>query len=161
MTIEELREVLEKHKKWLDNDDDGNRANLSDANLIGANLSDANLSGAYLSGVIANEGTSMFWSVCPDEGEFIAWKKCKNNVIVKLLIPEDAKRSSATTRKCRSDKAVVLDVFGAEIGISKHDSKFTYKKGETVSVNNFDEDRWNWCSAGIHFFITRKEAEVY
>ena len=42
---EELAKILEKHKKLLDGDPDGERAYLS-----GANLSDANLSGAVLSG---------------------------------------------------------------------------------------------------------------
>ena len=46
---EELAEILEKHKKWLDDDPDGERANLSRANLSGANLSRANLSWANLS----------------------------------------------------------------------------------------------------------------
>ena len=45
---EELAEILEKHKKWLDDDPDGERADLSDANLSWANLSDANLSRANL-----------------------------------------------------------------------------------------------------------------
>ena len=136
-------------------------ADLSDADLSGANLSGANLSGANLGGAIGNERTSGFWLVCPEDGAFTGWKKCRNNVIVKLLIPEDARRSSATTRKCRCDKAVVLDVLGADEGISQQDPSFIYRKGETVSVDNFDENRWNECSCGIHFFITRAEAECY
>jgi hypothetical protein len=28
-------------------------------------------------------------------------------------------------------------------------------------VENFNEDRWNECAAGIHFFITREEAIDY
>src|SRR6185437_601233 len=59
----------------------------------------------------------------PEEGAFIGFKKCQGGVIVKLLIPEDAKRSHGTERKCRASKAVVLDVFGAEEGISIHDGK--------------------------------------
>jgi len=55
MDAKELREVLDKHRKWLYDEDGGERANLSGANLGGAylggaNLSDANLGGAYLSG---------------------------------------------------------------------------------------------------------------
>ena len=141
-------------------------ANLYGANLYGADLRSADLGGAdlrcaNLENVIANEFTAGYWLVCQEEGSFIGWKKCQDNVIVKLLIPEDAKRSSATTRKCRCDKAIVLDVIGAKIGISKFENDFVYRKGETVSVSDFDEDRWNECSAGIHFFITKKEAEVY
>ena len=50
MTKKELNEVLDKHKKWLINEDGGKRANLSGAYLSGADLSRANLSRANLSG---------------------------------------------------------------------------------------------------------------
>ena len=136
-------------------------ANLCDANLHSANLCDANLCGANLRGADANEHTSMFHLQCPEEGAFVGWKKCCDKVIVKLLIPEDAKRSSSTSRKCRCDKAVVLEIFGSDVGISQHDSDFVYKKGETVMVDDFNDDRWIECAEGIHFFITRKEAESY
>ena len=46
MSTEQLKEILEKHKKWLNNEDDGIRADLRDADLSGANLSGANLRGA-------------------------------------------------------------------------------------------------------------------
>ena len=137
-------------------------SNLSGADLRSANLTGANLSGADLSGVIANAATAMYHPVCPTEGSFVGYKKCRDNVIVKLLIPEDAKRSSATTRKCRCDKAFVLEVIGGEEqAISQQDETFVYKVGETVSVDDFDHNRWNECSTGIHFFITREEAEAY
>ena len=136
-------------------------ADLTDANLTYANLTYANLTHANLTDIRYNECTSFLALQCPEEGAFVGWKKCKNNVIVKLLIPEHAKRSSATSRKCRCSEAVVLDVIGAEYGISQHDSGFHYHKGETVKVENFDENRWVECSLGIHFFITRREAELY
>jgi hypothetical protein len=47
---QELKDILDKHGKWLRSEDGGERANLSRANLSGANLSRANLSGANLSG---------------------------------------------------------------------------------------------------------------
>jgi len=50
MKIEQLKEVLELHKKWLDNEKDGVRANLRGADLRGANLSVADLRGANLYG---------------------------------------------------------------------------------------------------------------
>jgi len=141
-------------------------ANLRQANLSGADLRGANLSGAYLSGadlreVSHNENTAFFALQCPEEGSFIAWKKCQNNVIVKLLIPEDAKRSSATSRKCRASKAIVLEVIGAEQAISTNDMSFVYEVGKEVVPDSFDDDRWNECSHGVHFFMTRKEAENY
>ncbi len=46
---EELKEILDKHRKWL-YEDGGSRANLSGADLSCANLSRANLSCANLSG---------------------------------------------------------------------------------------------------------------
>ena len=135
------------------------RADLSRANLREANLYRANLRGANLSRACAN-------MQCPEEGAFVGFKKCQSGEIVKLQIPEDAKRSSATTRKCRASKAVVLEILDiegnqCEEAVSNHDHNFIYRKGETVEVPDFDEDRWNECSTGIHFFITRKEAEEY
>jgi len=48
-TSEELKEILELHKKWLNGEEGGARADLSNANLSNANLSNANLSNANLS----------------------------------------------------------------------------------------------------------------
>lgn len=84
--------------------------------------------------------------------------------IVELRIPADAKRLSATGRKCRANKAVVIsittlegDPAGNEVR-SDHDKSFAYRVGETVEVQNFDENRWNECAPGIHHYITREEA---
>ena len=185
-----LEQVLRNHELWLNNEggeradlrganliganlrgadlrgadlSDANLrgADLSDANLIGANLIGANLRGADLRGAQANHGTSFFHLQCPEEGSFIGWKKCRNGVIVKLLILEDALRSSATSRKCRASKVQVLEIFGSDIGISSHDNNFQYRKDEIIEIDNFDTDRWNECSTGIHFFITKEEAEHY
>lgn len=106
---------------------------------------------------------------CPDNGAFIGWKKCRDNVIVKLLISENAKRSSSTGRKCRCDKAVVLelqDLSGRKlsddvVAYSKYNSDFEYRVGAMVSVDDFCEDRWEECAPGIHFFINRQEAVDY
>ena len=49
MNKEELRAVLENHRKWLE-DDGGERANLRDADLRGANLRFSDLENADLSG---------------------------------------------------------------------------------------------------------------
>jgi uncharacterized protein YjbI with pentapeptide repeats len=50
VTLAELAEVLRLHELWLDESEEGVRANLSGANLPRANLSGANLFGANLSG---------------------------------------------------------------------------------------------------------------
>ena len=136
-------------------------ANLSDAYLSDANLSYTNLSGADIENVQYDESTAFFALQCPEEGSFVGWKKCQGDVLVKLLIPEDAKRSSATSRKCRASKVVVLEVIGANEGLSQRDTGFVYEVGKEVVADSFDDDRWHECSNGIHFFITRKEAQNY
>ena len=142
-------------------------ANLREANLYGANLYGADLYGANLRGVDYDERTGAFALQCPEKGAFIGYKKA-SRYIVEIQVCEDAKRSSATTRKCRCSKAKVLSITnrdGTKADIeeveSDYRSDFIYKVGETVEVPDFDEDRWNECSTGIHFFITRDEAVRY
>lgn len=141
-------------------------ADLSGADLRFANLKSADLRDANLNEVSYNHQTSFFVMQCPEEGAFIGYKKA-NNKIVKLLITEDSKRSSATTRKCRCSKAKVLSITDLENTkefsetTSDFNNNFIYKVGEIVKVKDFDDDRWNECSSGIHFFITRDEAIIY
>ena len=197
-TQEELDKILENHKHWLFNDCEdweNLRADLRYADLCGANLRDANLRGADLRYAdlryadlcdadlrganlrdanlrVANlrgaKHIPYVPMVCPEEDEFIGWKKADNH-IVKLLIPTDAKRSSSTGRKCRCSKAKVLEIFnldGTTIAEerevkSNYDNSFIYRVGETVEVVDFDENRWEECAKGIHFFMQRKEAIDY
>ena len=137
-------------------------ADLSGADLRGADLSGANLSGADLRG--AKNLTALFaarTSIVPQTGGYEAWKKCQNGVIVKLLIPAEARRSNATGRKCRAEFADVLEIFGGSVAVSKHDSEVTYSVGQRVVCHEWEEDRWIECAGGIHHFITREEAEDY
>ena len=141
-------------------------ANLYGANLYGANLCGADLREADLYGADHNEGTAFLLSQCPD-GAFIGYKKASSH-IVKLLVPEDAKRSSATTLKCRCSKAKVLEIQnldGSKSDLkavpSDRDENFIYVVGKEKEVEDFDEDRWNECSTGIHFFISREMAVKY
>jgi hypothetical protein len=104
---------------------------------------------------------------CPDKGSFTAWKIAQGH-IVKLLIPETARRSSATGRKCRCDIAIVVAIetidghpSGRESVASDYTSTFVYKVGETVTEPNFCEDRFQECAPGIHFYINRQEAVNY
>lgn len=157
-------------------DADLSYADLSDANLSDADLSDADLRYADLSDANHVQLSIAKTSILPDEGDIIGWKKAwtgdtmpPKSVIVKLLIPADAQRSNATGRKCRASKARVLDLQDKQgnslppdtTAYSGYDTDFTYKKGETVHVENFDTNRWNECAPGIHFFITRIEAAEY
>jgi hypothetical protein len=136
-------------------------ADLCGADLRGANLYGANLYGADLRGAKNAEIVIASLQFIPEEGSFIGWKKCKDGVLVKLMIPEDAKRTHGTERKCRCEKAIVLDVISAEVGISIHDGKTEYRKGETVVADSFGDNRWETCAPGIHFYITRAEAEAH
>ena len=143
-------------------------ADLSGAYLSGADLRGADLSGAYLSGADLSGASGVFAPMaCPSVGAFVAWKKCRDDLIVKLLIPEDARRLSATGRKCWCDKAEVLEIQnldGTNAGTtaySMHTGNFAYVVGQTVTPDSFCEDRWQECSNGIHFFITREEAVRY
>ena len=157
-----LEEILERHRHWWFEDCDGwkdMRANLYRANLSGANLSGANLYGA--------KNVPFIPMACPDTGSFIGFKKASGHIVM-LGIPEDARRLSATGRKCRCDKAIVIrieEMDGTTSDLtevtSDRDSGFVYKVGKMVSVPNFCEDRWQECSAGIHFFINRQEAVNY
>lgn len=234
MNKETLDMIIEKHKKWVQNEEGGERANLCGANLRYVDLSGVNLSGAHLCGVDLSDtnlcgvnlsgadlrdanlcGANLCGAdlcdtdlrntslcgvnlcdadldyadmtctnlcdtdlckvknfpfipmTCPDSGSFTAWKKA-NGYIVKLLVPEDARRSSSTGRKCRCDKAIVIaieTVDGEPSGLnriaSNFNSDFIYKVGETVTEPNFCEDRFNECAPGIHFFVNRQEAVDY
>ena len=271
MTKEQLNKVLEKHKKWLNDEPGGEGANLWGVNLRGANLREAdlrradlqkanlrgadlwgaNLRGANLWGANLREASlrradlreANLWRVnlqgadlwradfrgadlqkadlrraglwgadlwradlreadlreadlwradlwgtnlreannipdyvcpicCPEKGSFIGFKRAyavRNcvEVIIELEIPAEAKRSSATNRKCRCSKAKVLSITDLQ-GIaefqkahSRYDNDFIYEVGKTVVVDDFDDNRWNECSTGIHFFITRSEAVNY
>lgn len=146
-------------------------ANLSEADLRGANLRGADLRGANLReanprGADLREAIGTYMA-CPTDGSFIGWKKA-SEYIVKLQIPEDARRSSAGGEKCRCDKAYVVEIQNAdgtkadiETVHSNHDANFVYTVGATVEVSDFDGDRWNECAPGIHFFIDRRAAVEY
>ena len=104
---------------------------------------------------------------CPTDGSFIGWKKA-SDYVVKLQIPEDARRSSAGGEKCRCDKAYVVEIQNAdgtkadiETIHSDRDANFVYTVGATVEVSDFNGDRWNECAPGIHFFIDRRAAVEY
>ena len=135
-------------------------AYLSRADLSGANLSRADLSRADLSGTKDSELAIAMTRILPD-GDIIGWKKCKNNVIVRLMIPAAAKRSHAFGRKCRAEYADVLDVIGESVGISEHDDKTEYFSGKRITPDSFDDNWKAECSNGVHFYITRLEAEEH
>ena len=180
----QLNSILEKHKLWLNDDPNGFCADLRYANLRGADLRDAdlrdaNLRCADLRGADLRDADLRYADLryaknvpyipiaCPDTGSFIGWKKIKN-YIVKLMIPESARRSSATTNKCRCEYADVLSIENIatgetvdEIINNSYQPEIKYRVGETVYPDSWDDNRWNECSHGIHFFINRQDAINY
>ena len=141
-----------------------NGANLGDADLGGAYLGGADLGGANLG---CAKNVPYVSLACPSDGSFIGWKNVHGK-LVKLEIPEDAKRSSATSSKCRCDKAKVIsitDLDGSnpinEIENTAQAHHVTYKVGAMVFPDSFDENRWEECSHGIHFFINKQDAINY
>ena len=142
---------------------DLHESDFSGSDLHGSDLSESDLHGSDLRGCKG----AFAPMACPSDGAFIAWKKCRDDLIVKLLIPEDARRLSAAGRKCRCDKAEVLEIQnldGTNAGTtaySTHNSNFVYVVGQTVTPDRFCDDRWQECSNGIHFFISREEAVQY
>lgn len=143
-------------------------ADLSEANLRGADLYGANLRGADLRGAKNAELPQSYTVILP-EGSIIGWKLCADNILVKLRIPEEAKRSNATGRKCRAEYADVIEMIDLKDkrrrvieAVSTYDSTFKYTVGERVTPKEkWNEDRFDECASGIHFFITRIEAENY
>ena len=137
-----------------------------DAIRRGADLRGADLRGADLRGANLRDAKGCYLS-CPTEGSFIGWKKASGH-IVKLRIPEDARRSSATGHKCRCDKAYVMEIQNMDgtkatedTVRSDHDKNFVYTVGATVEVPDFDDNMWSECAPGIHFFIDRRAAVEY
>ena len=143
------------------------RVNLTYADIRGAKLYAAVLENAILDNIIFDDKTENFRIHCPEQGAFVAYKKGLDNLIIKLLIPSDARRVSSTMNCCRCDKAKVLEIKNFE-GTKFFDEawstvaeNFCYKLGEWVYAENFNEDRWYDSTGGIHFWMTEDEAKAY
>ena len=147
-------------------------ADLADADLAGAYLAGVNLAGANLAGANLARAKNATLAIAKTrilpEGDLIGWKKCAYGLIVKLLIPAKAKRSHAFGRKCRAEYVKVLAVYdaGKEVAkgvwaVSKHDGQTKYLKGKTIKCDKWETDWQKECAGGIHFFITKEEAEAY
>lgn len=94
----------------------------------------------------------------------IVYKKCIGNVIVCAKIPKDAQIRGKINGKCRSNKAIIIDIIGEfcgeSVGISVWDEATTYFKGDEIEIENFDYSN-KVCSTGFHFFNTIEEAKRY
>lgn len=147
--------------------------NLTNAFAYGADFRGCDFDDCKFDSIHTDEETTGFFLTCPEKGAFTAFKKAKlyygtERVIVELKVPASALRSSACSRKCRVSKAKVVSITSldgkkkyTQNAYSMYASDFVYKVGKTVEVKNFDKDRWNECSTGIHCFMTREEAVNY
>ena len=142
-------------------------ANLWEADLRGANLEEADLRRANLQR--AKGITFKIYAkfrTCPPSGSFIAWKKLVDGEIAKLKIPASVRRVNAIgSKKCRAEMAIVLSIEknGKQIkkAKSQHDPNFVYCVGEWVKADNYDASWYKECSGGIHFFMSKQDAEDY
>ncbi len=140
---------------------------LKNCDCRGVNFYSAVLEHTNLSGIVTDETTKWFEMHCPVEGPILGFKKCYDNRLVQLLIPADAKRTSATRPSCRCNKAKVLSIWNFDATISYDeawslvDDNFVYRKGQWVEVKDFNEDRWYDSTTGIHFWLSREEAIKY
>jgi hypothetical protein len=126
------------------------KADLREANLSGADLRGADLTKKELDKISATR------TILP-EGDLVGWKKLQEEIICKLLIPAKAKRVGGLIgRKCRAEYAVVVEGNGKAI----YDGT-NYKVGDTIRPDAYDPNPLVECSNGIHFMITRQEAEDY
>lgn len=157
-------------------------AHLEGADLEGADLKDAQFQHAYLKGIHDLQDTHLHRTdfdgahdvpelpmSCPAEGDFIAWapaaesRRMRDPYVVKLLIPKSAKRSSATSRVCRCDKAKVLKIYPVIARREcEHERVYGWRNeyilGRTVRSEAFDENRWHVYGDGILFFLNRCDA---
>ncbi len=129
-------------------------ANLAHADLECANLADANLVGAK------NAELAIARTRILPEGSLVVWKKCNDGILAKLRVPEEARRSHAWGRKCRAEFVDVIEVIGADEAYPWRGGKeVVYRAGERVTCDTWEEDWTKECAGGIHFFLTREEAE--
>jgi hypothetical protein len=183
MKKEVLADILEKHDLWLRNgsgeradlrnadlrDADLRNADLRDADLRNADLRDANLRDANLRNADVDGVILSPYKVCPEIGEFIAWKKLRDKRIAKVLIPDDAKRmNSIGSRKCRTNSLKILEIFDVDSGVRYDSGKcwsldinYTYVVGEWFYEPYYNEDIRQECVAGLHFFMTLEEAKQW
>lgn len=149
-----------------------NESKFDKSSFCEAVLTDADFSNCKFIDVKYDESTSNFALNCPEKGAFTAFKKAElydgQRVIVELKVPAKAKRSSATSRKCRVSEAKVVAITSLDGKVSykcnayaMRTKFFVYTIGKTVKVANFETNRWDECAPGIHCFITRQEAVNY
>jgi len=143
------------------------RTNLYDANLRGVSLLGACLEDAELNSYTNLDAARLPAFQIPQHGELRVYKKVQGKIVL-LKIPSWAKRTASLVgRKCRASAAVVLAIEGdySKRSYYGYDEDpvptILYKVGATIYPDSYDPDIRIQCSHGIHFFLTREEAENY
>lgn len=134
------------------------------ARFEGANMEDIDIRGSAIDDKAVEGAKNLFIPiVCPEEGSFIAWMKCRDDKIVKIQVPENALRTGGTRYSCRASEVLVLAIFDGDTtcdeAVSIEDENLIFRQGELVKDSEEFDPSLLHNGAGIHFFITRAEAE--
>ena len=169
-SIDELKVILAEHTKWIRGEGGARadlsranlfRATLSGANLSGANLSWANLSGSDLSRANLSEANLLpAFQIC--EGDLIVYKKVQGKIVTLVISKKTRRTASIVGRKCRSESALILEIEGhqpVKTNGRGDGIETIYEEGKEIKADSYDDDWRIECSHGIHWFLTRKEAE--
>ena len=125
-------------------------ANMARANMEGANMARANMEGAKrkrLGRVISEPITG--------------YKKTREGVVITAEIPAGAIVFCINGRKCRANKAKIIDMAGHEVLHSQYDNGFEYRLGQEIVIEDFNLMYNVECASGFHFFEDKKDAENY
>jgi uncharacterized protein YjbI with pentapeptide repeats len=136
-------------------------SNFRNADMTGASVENVNLDLNKFEGV-----KGLYIPLyCPEEGSFIAWKKCREGKVVKLLIPEHAERKGNSIYSLRASEAEVLEIYDkdgnpVDEAVSIVDADFKYLKGTTVYPKEVNP-KFYGDTIGIYFVLSRAETEIY
>ena len=140
---------------------DLDEASFAQANLTGANLQDTNIITAEFDNTIG------IYPVCPTHGNFIGWTIGEdfkgNECLVEIFIPTWARRSSGTTRKCRTEALVVNSLERLKDGCNPAEASLKFRnrilsKNEFMQDSDFEVDRFKVSSTDLYFWISKEEA---
>ena len=149
MSKEELQEILEKHQKWLNDEEGGeradlSRANLSRANLSGADLSCADLSCADLSGANLSRAdlsradlSRADLSRADLSGANLRWADLDEDQLIRRGLC--LKEPLIGYKKCRDDLIVTLEIPKGAIVFSINNSKCRTNVAKVVEISNGSE----------------------
>lgn len=136
------------------------------ANLKGAEFNYSNLANAFLDGANGNMIEYRKGKILTED--IIGYKVCGRDfynieqpakrVIVTLKIPRGAIVFSINGSKCRTNRAKVIAIDGADRAYSTY-KYMSYYVGDEFNIYDFNCAYNTECGQGIHFFMTRAEAK--